>query len=644
MQDTIKYREYIEGFRGIAVLLVLFFHYFKLIPNGYIGVDFFFVISGFLVGGIVLEKHENHEFSFLTFYIKRINRIIPVLLFYIIIAVIFLFFLPIDFKVFHLYEIVASLISLSNFLYQSLSGYFDNAATYKLLLHTWSLGVEEQFYLVLPILISGLLFFGIKKKIQILLCVVIIAGSIVAVLLVKDENLTFFLLPFRFWEFIVGLLIFQTKKSKQISNNFLSILTIIFCVFILFFPADNYRSIFTVFSVLVFGLIFYCIEVKDKTNFIALLLKNNILLFVGKVSYSLYLSHWIVFYFMFNMINLKKQSFLGFLLYMVLSFLLSVFSYYLVEKKLRLKTDKMTRTILKQTIAVLFLVATIVGCSFSYLYILPYNKYHKMTKQKLDLNTFGGEVIIEELFISEKKPTVIFWGDSHVAQQKFPKEITNFNIVKIFQYGCPSLLNTFRKRTPGNSVNCLSPEDKSKIIKRIEDYSPEMVVLVNRYQMYAYGLKRKNKLVKITPHFLYHSDDQNNKEDERISSISLGLDDTIEWLLSLNIKVLLLSQTIEFSEYGFSRDLYSEGIYEISINDISSDYNKIESLLIQKTEKYENVYFFQTKNLFVKNGSLILFEEDNNRFIYMDDNHLTPYATLRIANPVFKKIEQIINF
>jgi peptidoglycan/LPS O-acetylase OafA/YrhL len=157
---TSTYRPDIDGLRGIAILLVVGFHAFPTaFPGGFIGVDVFFVVSGFLITQIITTALRSHSFSFLTFYRRRINRIFPALLVVLVSLLVagWLFMIPDDFAklgkhVFSGAIFLSNLVSLSEF------GYFDVASELKPLLHTWSLSIEWQFYLLFPLL------FFFKKK------------------------------------------------------------------------------------------------------------------------------------------------------------------------------------------------------------------------------------------------------------------------------------------------------------------------------------------------------------------------------------------------------------------------------------------------------------------------------------------------
>lgn len=159
LQDTVnRYRKDIDGLRAIAILLVVLYHAgVKQISGGFIGVDIFFVISGFLIGGILHREHSQGQFSYLNFYSRRIKRIAPALLFMLtVISVIAAFYLsPLEMKDFSLFS-GATILSVPNIILWHKTNYFSPNAELNPLLMTWSLGVEEQFYIFLPLLLSFL--------------------------------------------------------------------------------------------------------------------------------------------------------------------------------------------------------------------------------------------------------------------------------------------------------------------------------------------------------------------------------------------------------------------------------------------------------------------------------------------------------
>lgn len=205
--NHIPYRPDIDGLRAIAIVLVVTFHAFpKLLPAGFIGVDIFFVISGYLICSIILKALQENRFSSKDFYVRRIRRIFPAMLAVMIASYAFawLTLLPDEFEQFGKH-LAAGTAFVANFFYWHETGYFDSAAELKPLLHLWSLSVEEQFYLLSP----WLLLIAYRKRINTLYWLAACIGISFAInlysLYLSNTLLTSYYLPqARFWELLIG--------------------------------------------------------------------------------------------------------------------------------------------------------------------------------------------------------------------------------------------------------------------------------------------------------------------------------------------------------------------------------------------------------------------------------------------------------
>ena len=218
-----EYRKDIDGLRAIAVLSVVIFHAFpKLIPGGFVGVDVFFVISGFLITGIILEELKNNAFSLIDFYKRRIKRIFPALIVILIfvLALGWLILLPKDYEQVGLHA-GASGLFVTNFVLFHELGYFNNDSITKPLLHLWSLAVEEQFYLFWPLI---LIIFRSSIKIFIATIFIFLLSLVFSVIFQDINPEGNFFLPFgRFWELMSGsiLAITFSRYKNNTSKNFL---------------------------------------------------------------------------------------------------------------------------------------------------------------------------------------------------------------------------------------------------------------------------------------------------------------------------------------------------------------------------------------------------------------------------------------
>lgn len=292
-----NFRYDINALRALAVVSVLFYHFnLPFFQGGFSGVDVFYVISGYLMTKIILDGFAREQFSLTTFYKKRIQRIIPALTFMIIVVLTFCFFtyMPDD------YQEVArngsgSLLFVSNFIYAFTGSYFGNSADNNVFLHTWSLSVEWQFYLLLPLallFVNRYLKNDRKKyfKLCLIAIVVIFAGALVVTR--YRPNMSFYLLPTRSWEMLAGGLAFLTQTNLSTRRRKVLSITgfIILLIGMVFLHKDmKWPGLYTLIPVAATYLIIVC-NVNDFA-----ILKTGIIQFFGKISYSLYLWHWPVF-------------------------------------------------------------------------------------------------------------------------------------------------------------------------------------------------------------------------------------------------------------------------------------------------------------------------------------------------------------
>ena len=314
-----QYRTEINGLRAIAVMSVVLFHLgLPFVPGGFLGVDIFFVISGYLITSIILLDKKNNQFSLLTFYIKRLRRILPALYAMLVFSTMMAYFTlsPNDGRDYY-QSLVATILFNSNTLfYLEHSNYFGLTAEYKPLLHTWSLGVEEQFYLFYPLLLLAL--FTLKRPKAVLLWVAALVLLSFAVMLwgySYDAGAAFYLLPARSWELLLGGAVALhlyvrggntfTSSVAQCGSLF-GFLLIIYTI-ILYDLSVHSIDFFLLVSTV--GTALLILFISPQT-FIGKLLCNKAFVFIGLISYSLYLWHQpiIAFYRYFVLRPLTQQD------------------------------------------------------------------------------------------------------------------------------------------------------------------------------------------------------------------------------------------------------------------------------------------------------------------------------------------------
>lgn len=329
----VTFRQDINGLRAIAVIAVVLYHFgITGFDGGFAGVDIFFVISGYLMTGIIFSKVEKNSFNLVDFYLARAARIIPALAVLCVVLLIFAwFFLP-PYEMKRLGKhVVGAMSFLSNIIFVQDSGYFDGAAGEKWLLHTWSLSVEWQFYVLYPLLVVALRkHFSFNATRWTL--VFIAAGSYLLSCLFPEQlrDAGFYLLPTRAWEMIAGglLYLFQlqaTRKSKLAIEGF-GVLLILGSIA---FLNSSFTWPGSLAALPVLGSALIIIAANEKS----LLTNNPLSQYLGTISYSLYLWHWPVVVGL-NLFGLKENVW-GVTAGICASFLLAALSYYLVERPWR---------------------------------------------------------------------------------------------------------------------------------------------------------------------------------------------------------------------------------------------------------------------------------------------------------------------
>ncbi|UJR13675.1 hypothetical protein I4U23_000687 [Adineta vaga] len=355
------YRKEIDGLRSLAVIPVILYHagFTKFFAGGYIGVDIFFVISGYLITSVIEHECDEERFSIINFYERRCRRILPALFFIIFLSSIFAYYIMLPEQLKEYGETLISILCLSSniyFWYRN-DGYFSELNELNPLVHTWSLAVEEQFYFIFPILC-----YLLRKKKQCLIIVLIFSASISFILCQWGGNFHFifkhkfrmfsqshyasFYLPIgRFWELLIGAFIAfflrkydLTKQSLRIINEILSItgllLIIISVVFLDNHHIPSFPNCYTLLPTIGAALIILC---GQKNTSVGYLLSTRLLRWIGLISYSIYLWHQPLLAFL-RLQTHQTPGILTISLLLCLVFLLSIFSYFSIEQPFRNKT------------------------------------------------------------------------------------------------------------------------------------------------------------------------------------------------------------------------------------------------------------------------------------------------------------------
>lgn len=472
-----KYRKEIDGLRAIAILPVIFFHSgSNLFSGGYIGVDIFFVISGFLITSIIIEESNRGGFSLIYFYQRRARRILPALFFMIIciIPAAWILMLPADLREFS-QSLVAVPLFASNILFYLKSGYFDIGTDLKPLLHTWSLAVEEQFYIVFP------LFFIVTRKLNRGLVIAILAFAVIVGILTAqyyvdvNENFSFYLLPTRGWEILIGALIAMLVSDELMKNSFTkfhqiaSIVGLFLISYsILFFNEKTpWPSVYTLIPVIGSALI---LVFATNETWAAKFLSSKPLVTVGVISYSAYLWHQPLFAFArLKVVDVDKLDILLTIL-TVCTFGLAYLSWRYIEEPFRKKLIFKNNKNIYFVLLVVGLMLIIIGL-YGYKSNGGLGRYSGDRKIILGFQFYNYENVLrrhtcfmepENTYLDFKKECFgvgsnsasLIWGDSYAAASSYGLRQSRTDVIQLTASACPPVIDTqFIKRPQCNSIN-----------------------------------------------------------------------------------------------------------------------------------------------------------------------------------------------
>jgi peptidoglycan/LPS O-acetylase OafA/YrhL len=417
----------IQGLRGIAILLVAAYHlnipYFS---GGFIGVDIFFVISGYIITKIILKEIKNNSFSLIKFYEKRIRRILPA---YLVVAFItllasYIFLMPsklIDFAK----ALVASLFYISNFFFTYSYNYFFEGSNVSLL-HTWSLSIEEQFYIFYPLIFIFLIKIYQKNYLKfftISLVILTLFSFFLSNYMVFNgfNAIAFYNLPTRIWQLSLGALVFILEE-KYIATNLKR--NVVFSEFILFFSILSiffasilmnkntlHPSFITLIPVSAAGLIIFY---SNYSKFFLNILKIKFLCYFGKISYSLYLWHFVIIFHIKDIFGYENET-INIFLSIIISILLSDLSYRFIENPFR---NKKKISLKITVIFIIFSYLFLIGLSILIYQQKGFSKRTLINNLQLDneilFREFRDHILIDKNKTYEKNKTkVIIVGDSY---------------------------------------------------------------------------------------------------------------------------------------------------------------------------------------------------------------------------------------
>jgi len=634
------FRPDINGLRALAVLSVLFYHF--TVPGfggGYVGVDVFFVISGFLMTRIIDTKLSASRFALTGFYIARVRRIVPALTALTVALLVggFFFLTPNDYGLLGR-QASGAVTFVYNILLSHKANYFDADTREKWFLHTWSLSVEWQFYLLFPFILMGLKKFKDGRFLkQGIIAAFIFSLLLCAVKTRQNQTAAFYLLDTRGWEFLAGGLVYYFDRYLP-RKKYLEYGGIVLILLAVFFYADGleYPGCWALLPVLGAAAV---IGARSTGR----LLDNRLMQFFGDISYSLYLWHWPVFLGARYFDVILSSLHIIFLL--AVSTLLATASYMWIETPFRHVKSSASD---KKTLA-LFLggIASVAGAAYLIFFMngLPFRvpKGVQTAEMELqDVNPLQSECFFHEnqpvcRLGAKAVPSVVIWGDSH-ADAVFTtlgESLNEAGRAGLFYAvsGCPPVPGGYVRHSAKDGCNEFNRTVYDKIIS---DPAIKDVLMISQWPVYLKGYVSKKSFDDYIVFTKGEKADALNLQERT----RLYAEKTIETMCSLTAhgKRVYVMETVPEMDRSVPTELAKSRLLYHSDADISvslSDYAQRNAPVLEtfkKAKKQCGIHILDPKLFLCDKKSCQAIK--NGIPLYRDDNHLSEYGS-RFLKPMF---------
>lgn len=567
---SIAYRPHIDGLRAIAVLAVIIYHAhisvaeYNILSGGFIGVDVFFVISGYLIGSILIKDLRNKTFTFRNFYERRARRILPSL-FTVMIASLplaWLFMFPTDFQN-YAKSIISSVFFGSNIVFWQEGGYSDTANALKPFLHTWSLSVEEQFYIFFPPLLMMIHKYARNQILYLFALGTVLSLALAHWAAYQYTSAAFYLLPTRGWELLAGAIIaiFHQNGSKARISFYTQYmpslgLGLILWAIIGFDDQVPHPSLWTALPVIgTMSILYYGGVQKDPASW---LLSLKPMVWIGLISYSLYLWHQPLFAFarLASIDALSLNIKLGLI---ALTFILSILSWRYIEQPFRDKnavSTKLLLIILSVTSAVISVIALcgIYNGGFSDRFHSPLMKH--LEPKRFDYIYVDGkkchERFAKEACVLGKETATQNWviiGDSHMGQMSTSlwnrlKQDQNKRLTILTRGGCPYAPDIILGR--GQQDHPCPPEMNKQRQERLLSMPPSNIIIGGRLPFYISGKRFDNEMGGIEPSQGNFDYKMNLNKNSSHQNVKASLVSSLQELIDHGHHLILIYPTPEF--------------------------------------------------------------------------------------------------
>jgi peptidoglycan/LPS O-acetylase OafA/YrhL len=635
-----KHRPDIDGLRAVAVIPVVLFHagiiYFG---GGYIGVDVFFVISGFLITGILLEDIRKERFSIASFYERRARRILPALFVVLLFASIaaYRLLMPNEARDYGR-SLIATLFFVSNIAFSREMGYFDGPAELKPLLHTWSLAVEEQFYILYPLFLFLITRF-FRKKYATAISSVLVVSFAYSVWRVHTEPATsFYLATTRAWELLIGgLLAIQTVpklRGKFAANlvGFAGLGLIAYGVFA-FSAATPFPGARAIFPCLGAALIIY--SGMEVQTLLAKFLSLKPMVFVGLISYSLYLWHWVIIVYTkqyFGHSLTGRES----LVVIAASFVCSTLAWKYVENPFRGRGAIGTRRSIFAGAAAVAMLFAVFGLTALKTHGFP-SRLPSEARVLIDSrDDFWNrrdscDHKICHLGGAGTPESFILWGDSHAGAlaPAFERLALSDNIsgAVAFHSGCAPLLHL--KRYGAGALDCTQFGDS--VIAYIRSHNIRTVFLHARWGLYAESLRQEEGVpLYLTPDL---------RAETNYPIFTQLVNSTLQELHTMDVSVVVIASVPEVGidvPTALARDEMSGKPLDIALlrDDFMKRQERTFETLRDAAEKYSALIVYPHQLLCRTSRCSVL---EGQTPLYYDHDHLSVHGAMYLT-PLFENL------
>lgn len=632
-----EFRKDINGLRAFAVLFVLIFHFFpSLLPGGFIGVDVFFVISGYLMTSIVLRGLQENNFSIITFYFSRARRILPALLVLCVCLFVFGYFFlsPSEYKDLGKHAL-GSMGFFSNVLYWKELGYFDLAAKNKWLLHTWSLSVEWQFYFLYPIFLSALYkIFGLEKLKYTFIVILLLLFIVSIYWSYQYADFSYFWFPARAWEMMAGgAICIYSSYLLKFSNRWFEVLGILLLVAGVFYLSekDPWPGLLGLLPVL--GTCFIIMGPSSHSIW----LTNRVSQSLGYASYSIYLWHWPVVVFLYK---LEKYDVTSLLLGSVAAIFLGYLSYFLIERK---STSISLYKYWKNSV-VMVLTFLLMGLSFTIFYTqgienrshLAWMSNAKRSPLRETCHFYAGNYpsYKESCEYFGRRIEWAIFGDSHLVELGFSMaqqlEHKGVGVKHLTLSNClPAYGLTSQSRQ-----GCINWLDQS-LSSLVDDDGIRNVIVGYRYSTHFFGANESSYpfLPDLPP--IIDGDENNNEKRDLLWQSFYKMIDTLS---QYKEKVFIIMPIPEIGRSIHSK-VFASTVLGNKTNNIAGTsidyYNDRNQYVLHKFNEQrfpENVVLIDPKSLFCDNKSC--YAVKNRTPLYFDSNHISPAGARLLVDEI----------